>query len=92
MLEDVADVPIAIPDLWGLRHQRLLTQAGTLTHASPLALAILLAIFVVGAIRAKLPLADRPAWGPVAFGLAAALPMLLAIAAALLVAPGSTDY
>ena len=40
VLEDVADVPIAIPDLWGLRHQRLLTQAGTLTHASPLALAI----------------------------------------------------
>nr|MDQ3032804.1 cytochrome c [Myxococcota bacterium] len=40
VIEDVADTPIAIPDLWGLRHQRLLTQAGTLRHESPLALAI----------------------------------------------------
>ena len=40
VLEDVADVPIAIPDLWGLKHQRLLTQAGTLRHDTPLALAI----------------------------------------------------
>lgn len=40
VLEDVADIPIAIPDLFGLRHQRLLTQAGTLRHESPLALAI----------------------------------------------------
>ncbi|UJR79710.1 hypothetical protein [Sandaracinus amylolyticus] len=40
VLEDVADLPIAIPDLWGLRHQRLLTQAGTLRHETPIALAI----------------------------------------------------
>ncbi|MBX3247535.1 MAG: hypothetical protein KF901_10195 [Myxococcales bacterium] len=40
VLEDVADVPVAIPDLWGLRDQRLLTQAGTLKHHDPLALAI----------------------------------------------------
>jgi mono/diheme cytochrome c family protein len=40
VLEDVSDTPIAITDLYGLRHQRLLTQAGTLTHESPLALAI----------------------------------------------------
>ncbi|MCB9621417.1 MAG: hypothetical protein H6724_18405 [Sandaracinus sp.] len=40
VIEDVADTPIAIPDLWGLREQRLLTQAGTLTHGDPMALAI----------------------------------------------------
>ncbi|MBX3270391.1 MAG: hypothetical protein KF729_09035 [Sandaracinaceae bacterium] len=40
VLEDVADVPIAIPDLWGLRHERRLAQAGTLRHDSPLALFI----------------------------------------------------
>ena len=62
------------------------------TRASPLALAILLGIFVAGSIRARLPLADRPVWGPIAFGLAAAVPMLLAIATALIFAPGSTDY
>lgn len=40
VLEDVADVPVAIPDLWGLRDLRLLTQGGTLKHQDPLALAI----------------------------------------------------
>lgn len=40
VIEDVADTPIAITDLWGLRGQRLLTQAGTLTQESPLALLI----------------------------------------------------
>ncbi|MEQ8458639.1 MAG: hypothetical protein RID81_18510 [Sandaracinaceae bacterium] len=40
VIEDVADTPIAIPDLYGLRHERLLTQAGTLSHASPLALLV----------------------------------------------------
>lgn len=40
VIEDVADTPIAIPDLYGLRHERLLTQAGTLTHESPLALLV----------------------------------------------------
>lgn len=40
VLEDVADTPIAITDLWGLSRQRFLTQAGTLRHESPLALAI----------------------------------------------------
>lgn len=40
VLEDVADTPIAIPDLWGLRDHRFLTQAGTLTHEDPRALAI----------------------------------------------------
>lgn len=38
VIEDVADTPIEITDLWGLRHERRLTQAGTLTHDSPLAL------------------------------------------------------
>lgn len=40
VIEDVADTPIAIPDLWGLRGQRFLTQAGTLTHRDPMGLAI----------------------------------------------------
>lgn len=40
VLEDVADIPIAIPDLWGIRHERRLTQAGTLRHRAPLALFI----------------------------------------------------
>jgi mono/diheme cytochrome c family protein len=38
--EDNDEDPVAIPDLWGLRSQSALTQAGTITHASPLALAI----------------------------------------------------
>jgi hypothetical protein len=32
--------PVTIPDLWGIREQRWLTQAGTIRHESPLALAI----------------------------------------------------
>jgi len=38
--EDDDEDPVAIPDLWGLREQRWLTQAGTIRHDSPLALAI----------------------------------------------------
>ena len=38
--EDDDEDPVAIPDLWGLRSQRWLTQAGTILHESPLALAI----------------------------------------------------
>jgi hypothetical protein len=38
--EDDDEDPVAIPDLWGLRAQRWLTQAGTIRHQSPLALAI----------------------------------------------------
>lgn len=40
VVEDVADTPIAIPDLWGLRDLRHFTQAGTLTHRDPMGLAI----------------------------------------------------
>jgi hypothetical protein len=61
------------------------------TRASSLALAILLGIFAAGFIRARLPLSDRPVWGPIAFGIIVMLPMLLAIAAAFFVAPVSTD-
>ncbi len=38
--EDDDEDPVTIPDLWSLRHQRWLTQAGTIRHESPLALAI----------------------------------------------------
>ena len=38
--EDNDEDPVAIPDLWGLRSQRWLTQAGTIRHDSPMALAI----------------------------------------------------
>ncbi|MBI5513579.1 MAG: hypothetical protein HY909_07405 [Deltaproteobacteria bacterium] len=38
--EDDAEDPVAIPDLWGLRHQSHLTQAGTIRHTGPSALAI----------------------------------------------------
>ncbi len=38
--EDEAEDPVAIPDLWGLRHQSSLTQAGTIRHIGPAALAI----------------------------------------------------
>jgi mono/diheme cytochrome c family protein len=38
--EDEAEDPVTIPDLWGLRHQSSLTQAGTLRHIGPAALAI----------------------------------------------------
>ena len=61
------------------------------TRASSLALAILLGIFAAGSIRARMPLADRPIWGPVAFGIIVMIPMLLAIAAAFFVAPVTTD-
>jgi hypothetical protein len=38
--EDNDEDPVAIPDLWGLRDEVVLTQAGTIDHGSPLALAI----------------------------------------------------
>lgn len=38
--EDDDEDPVAIPDLWRIREQRWLTQAGTIRHDSPLALAI----------------------------------------------------
>lgn len=62
------------------------------TRASPLALAILLLVFVAGSIRDRLPLGRSPVWGPIAFGAIAAIPALLAIAIAFIVAPVSTDY
>ena len=38
--EDDDEDPVAIPDLWGLAHQTTLTQAGTIRHVGPTALAI----------------------------------------------------
>lgn len=38
--EDDDEDPVAIPDLWGLKEQSFLTQAGTIRHVSPTALAI----------------------------------------------------
>jgi cytochrome c peroxidase len=38
--EDDDEDPVAIPDLWGLKHQTALTQAGTLKHTGPAVLAI----------------------------------------------------
>jgi cytochrome c2 len=38
--EDDDEDPVAIPDLWGLRHEAFLTQAGSLRQAGPAALAI----------------------------------------------------
>jgi len=38
--EDDAEDPVAIPDLFGLRAQQALTQAGTILHVGPTALAI----------------------------------------------------
>ena len=38
--EDDSEDPVAIPDLWGLRHQSALTQAGTIEHIGPIALAL----------------------------------------------------
>lgn len=38
--EDVDEDPVAIPDLFGLREQTALTQAGTIRHHTPVALAI----------------------------------------------------
>ena len=39
VLEEESDVPIAIPDLYGLREEAWFTQGATLRHVSPLALA-----------------------------------------------------
>jgi cytochrome c5 len=38
--EDDDEDPVAIPDLWGLREETFLTQAGTIRHVGPAALAI----------------------------------------------------
>jgi mono/diheme cytochrome c family protein len=38
--EDDEEDPVAIPDLWGLRYQRYLTQAGSITQVTPASLAI----------------------------------------------------
>ena len=38
--EDEAEDPVAIPDMWGLKSQTALTQAGTLKHEGPTVLAI----------------------------------------------------
>lgn len=38
--EDDDEDPVTIPDLWGLRAQQWLSQAGTIRHDSPIALAI----------------------------------------------------
>ena len=38
--EDDDEDPVAIPDLWGLRAETYLTQAGTIRHTGPMALAI----------------------------------------------------
>jgi mono/diheme cytochrome c family protein len=40
VLEELSEVPIAIPDLYGLRDLRWLTQGATLRHESPIALAV----------------------------------------------------
>lgn len=40
VLEEESDVPIAIPDLYGLREEAWFTQGATLRHVSPLALAV----------------------------------------------------
>jgi len=40
VLEEESDVPIAIPDLYGLRDEPWFTQGATLRHVSPLALAV----------------------------------------------------
>jgi hypothetical protein len=52
------------------------------TRASTLAMAILLLTFATGEVRRVVPFFARPVWGPVAFGVAAAIPVLLAIAVA----------
>ncbi|MEM9195041.1 MAG: hypothetical protein AAGF12_38060 [Myxococcota bacterium] len=38
--EDDDEDPVAIPDLWGLRHQSHFTQAGTIKHIGPVAIAL----------------------------------------------------
>lgn len=38
--EDDDEDPVAIPDLWGLKHESALTQAGTIKHVGPTVLAI----------------------------------------------------
>jgi hypothetical protein len=38
--EDDDEDPVAVPDLWGLKHATFLTQAGTIKHTGPTALAI----------------------------------------------------
>lgn len=40
VLEQISEVPIAIPDLWAMREVRHFTQDGAITHVSPISLAI----------------------------------------------------
>lgn len=86
--------PFSIAALYGAASALFGVGAATVlfTRASSLALAILLLVFVVGSIRDRLPLTDGPVWGPISFGIIVTIPMLLAIAVAFFVAPGSTNY
>jgi len=56
------------------------------TRASLPATAILLVVFALGPLRTRIPLAGRPVLGPLVFGAVAMLPVLAAIAAAVLMA------
>jgi len=54
------------------------------TRSSLLAMAILLTAFLAGFLRTRMPLADRPVLGPVVLALVAMIPVLAAIAVAIL--------
>lgn len=60
------------------------------TRASPLAMTILLVVFVLAPLRRRIPFAEKSALGPLVFGAIAMLPVLAAIAIAVLTA-GSTN-
>ncbi|MBI3702327.1 MAG: hypothetical protein HY244_00395 [Rhizobiales bacterium] len=61
------------------------------TRANPLAMAVLLGLFIAGAAHKRLPLAERPVGGPIMFGIIVLIPVLLAVAVSFFTAP-STDY
>src|SRR4051812_6865797 len=54
------------------------------TRSSVLATAILLTVFLAASVRNRIPLAGRPVVGPVVLGLVGMIPMLVAIAVAVL--------
>jgi hypothetical protein len=85
--------PFSIPTLFGTASTLLAIGAATVlfTRASTLALLILLVTFAAGIIRSRILFIERPVAGPIAFGAACAIPMLVAVAVAFLTATGPVD-
>jgi cytochrome c5 len=80
--EDDDEDPVAIPDLWGLRDERYLTQAGTIRHVGPAALAIRQETQILHANRLRVRPPRELAWALAMFLYAIEPPPARPVAAA----------